>query len=53
MSAPNRPPIDYAPYIRNARKLRAQALGAALADFRQWLLAPFRRGRPMRAASIR
>jgi hypothetical protein len=53
MPAPTRAPIDYAPYIREARKLRAQALAAALADFRRWLLATLRAGGSMSAASAR
>lgn len=37
MPTPTRTPTDSAAYIQEARKLRAEALAAALADLRQWL----------------
>jgi len=48
-----RPAIDYAAHVKKARILRAEALAAALADLRRWLLAPLRTGSWMRAARTR
>ena len=53
MPAPTCTPIDYTAYIQKARVLRAQAMGAALADLRAWLRALLRAGGWVRQPSTR